>query len=77
MRAPKKMTNAMKTKDEQGHAMRDARRRLGWTQFDLARRAGCTESQITKIETGRATPRADLRKAIAVELGIASWAVGV
>ena len=32
--------------------MRDARRRLGLTQLDLAQRVGCTESVVTKIEPG-------------------------
>ena len=35
--------------------MRVGRRRLCWTQLDLARHVGCTESMITKIETGRAS----------------------
>jgi len=57
--------------------MRDARRRLGWTQLELARRVGCTESQITKIETGRANPEMWLKEAIACELKILTWEVGV
>ncbi len=57
--------------------MRDARRRLGWTQLELARRVGRTESQITKIETGRATPEQSLKEAIARELIIHTWEVGV
>lgn len=67
--------NTMKTKNNKGQAMRDARRRLGWTQLDLARRAGCTESLITKIETGRATPERWLKESIARELNIATWEV--
>jgi ribosome-binding protein aMBF1 (putative translation factor) len=57
--------------------MREARRRKGWTQFELARRVGCSESQIAKIETGRATPEDWLKEAIARELGIATWEVGI
>ena len=57
--------------------MREARRRLGWTQLDLARRAGCTESLVTKIETGRATPDGWLKEAMARELQIATWEVGL
>jgi DNA-binding XRE family transcriptional regulator len=57
-------------------AMREARHRLRLTQQVLARRVGCTESMITKIETGRATPATWLKVAIARELGIASWEVG-
>ncbi|MBX3744136.1 MAG: helix-turn-helix transcriptional regulator [Verrucomicrobiae bacterium] len=57
--------------------MREARRRLRLTQFALAKRVGCSESQITKIETGRATPEKWLKEAIARELGVATWEVGV
>jgi len=56
--------------------MRGARRRLGLTQLDLAQRVGCTESQVTKIETGRATPEQSLKEAIARELGVQTWEVG-
>lgn len=48
-----------------------------WTQFDLARRVGCSESQIAKIETGRVSPRDWLKEAIARELGIQTWEVGL
>ena len=57
--------------------MREARRRLGLTQLDLAQRVGCTESLVTKIETGRATPEKSLKEAIARELNIQTWEVGV
>lgn len=57
--------------------MREARRRLGLTQLDLAQRVGCTESLVTKIETGRATPEQCLKQAIARELNIQTWEVGV
>ncbi len=57
--------------------MRDSRRRLGLTQLDLAQRAGCTESLITKIETGRCLPEAELKQRIAELLGIHTWEVGV
>ena len=67
----------MKTKTNTGQAMREARRRLRLTQLELAQRAGCTESLITKIETGRATPEPRLKEAIARELSIATWEVGV
>ena len=65
------------TNNNTGQAMRDARRHLDWTQLELARRVGCTESLITKIETGRATPEQRLKEAIARELNIATWEVGV
>jgi len=67
----------MKTKSNAGQAMREARRRLGWTQLTLAQRVGCTESLVTKIETGRATPERELKEAIANELNIPTWEVGV
>jgi len=54
-----------------------ARRAKRWTQFELAKRVGCSESQIAKIETGRAVPEAWLKEAIARELGIATWEVGL
>ncbi len=57
--------------------MRDARRRLSWTQLELARRVGCTESQITKIETGRLMPEQSLKEAVAGALNIHFWEVGV
>lgn len=55
--------------------MKTARHRRGWTQFELARRVGCSESQIAKIETGRVAPQDCLKEAIARELGIASQEV--
>ena len=67
----------MKTKSNAGQAMREARRRLGWTQLELARRAGCTESLVTKIETGRATAKRELKEAIGKELNIPTWQVGI
>ena len=56
--------------------MRSARQKLGLTQLDLSRRAGCSESQIAKIETGRATPTPDLKQSIARELAVRTWEVG-
>ncbi len=67
----------LKTKNNRGQAMREARRRLGLTQLDLAQRVGCTESLVTKIETGRARPEQSLKEAIARELNIQTWEVGV
>ena len=57
--------------------MRGSRRRLGLTQLDLAQRAGCTESLVTKIETGRCEPHLQLKQKIAELLGIHTWEVGV
>ena len=55
--------------------LREARGRLGWTQFDLARRVGCSESQIAKLETGRASGEPWLKEAIARELNITTLEV--
>ncbi len=66
----------VKTKIIKAPVMREARRRLGITQFDLAQRAGCSEAQVSKIETGRIRPDTWLREAIALELGINTWEVG-
>ncbi len=72
----KQTTKPMKTSHKVGRAMREARRRLGLTQLDLAQRVGCTESLVTKIETGRATAEQPLKESISRELGIATWEVG-
>ena len=56
--------------------MREARRRLKLTQLALSRRVNCTESLISKIETGRSTPASWVKEAIARELGIHTWEVG-
>lgn len=56
--------------------MRAARHRLGWTQYKLAQKVGCSESQIAKIETGRTEPSIELKKTIAKELNIEIWEVG-
>ena len=71
-------TKAVKTITNESRTVRTARRRRRWTQLELARRVGCSESQIAKIETGRVTEIAPwLKEAIARELGIASWEVVV
>ena len=67
----------MNTQSQKAKVMRAARGRLGLTQFDLARRVRCSESQIAKIETGRSTPEDSLKEAIARELEINTWEVGV
>ena len=67
----------MKATAQNKRVMREARKRLRMTQFELSRHVGCSESQITKIETGRANPEQWLREAIARELGIKSYEVGI
>lgn len=66
----------MNTELQTSRVMREARVRLRLTQFSLARRVGCSESRITKIETGRATAPQWLKEAIARELNIRTWEVG-
>lgn len=67
----------MKTEVQTGAVMKEARRKLRMTQLTLSRRVGCTESLITKIETGRCAPAHWLKEAIARELNIHTWEVGV
>jgi ribosome-binding protein aMBF1 (putative translation factor) len=52
-----------------------ARQAKRWTQLDLAQRVGCSESQIAKIETGRAEPPNWLKEAIGRELELKTWEV--
>ena len=66
----------MTTQVHTTRTMRTARRRQRLRQLDLARRVGCTESMITRIETGRCNPDDWLKEAIARELGINTWEVG-
>jgi DNA-binding XRE family transcriptional regulator len=72
-----KKTTIMSTGPQTSRVMREARLRLHITQFMLSRRVGCSESQITKIETGRIEPAQWLKEAIARELDIHTWEVGV
>lgn len=70
-------TENVKKNHQTGQAMREARCRLGWSQFDLGQRAGCSEVKISRIETGRTVPEPPLKEAIARELQIPTWEVGV
>ncbi len=46
-----------------------ARVSAGMNQFDLAQRVGVSEVGISRIETGRVTPRPELKAKIAAVLG--------
>lgn len=41
------------------HLLRQARRRAGFSQRELARRAGTAQSVVARIERGQASPAAD------------------
>lgn len=47
------------------------RKRLGLSQAAVARRAGLTTSQVSRIESGAATPKLDSLEAMADALGVA------
>ena len=48
-----------------------ARLRSGMRQWDLAKQIGISETQLSKIETGRVKPGRDLLVRIAAALGVA------
>src|SRR3954454_9022219 len=56
-----------------GEVVRAHRRRLGWTQEELAERSGVTVRTIGKIESGRITaPRPSTLRLLADALGVDS-----
>jgi transcriptional regulator with XRE-family HTH domain len=52
-------------------AIAERRKRLGLNQADVARRAGLTTSQISRIESGAAAPKLDSLEALARALDAA------
>jgi len=56
-----------------GDMVRTAREKIGWSQSELARRAGLTSGHISQIEAGkRLNPRGNVVQAIAQALGISA-----
>jgi transcriptional regulator with XRE-family HTH domain len=54
-----------------GTAVHDGRTRLGWSQQDLARRAGVSRSMVAMVETGRVNLTVDAAGQLMTSLGIA------
>ena len=67
----------MNNQKNEVRVMWSARRRQSLTQLDLARLVGCSEAMVSKIETGRAYPDAELKARVSEVLGIETWEVGV
>ena len=49
--------------------LRSLREKHGWTQAELAERAGTAQASIARIEAGKSTPKLDLLSRIAAALG--------
>ena len=68
----------MNNQKNEVRVMWSARRRQSLTQLDLARLVGCTESMVSRMETGRTyADDAELKARVAEVLGIETWEVGV
>ena len=50
--------------------IREHREERGWTQFDLAQKAGATPSSVYNWETGRFEPSASKLRDLAAALGV-------
>lgn len=55
-RAAQVVQDVEKVFETLGQRLRDARRRHGWTQHQLAERLGCSYDMLRSIELGRARP---------------------
>lgn len=53
-----------------GVALRKARERRGWTQVELAKRAGLPQNQVSQHETGGCVPRMSSVTAYAEAFGV-------
>ncbi|MFQ5777997.1 MAG: helix-turn-helix domain-containing protein [Terriglobia bacterium] len=60
----------MKQRGPLGELVRRARRQARQSQYELARKLGCTDSYVAKIETGRAYPATDFLVRLFAELKI-------
>jgi len=69
--------NFMKNQNNEVRVMRLARHRQSLTQLDLSRLVGCSESMVSRMETGRTYADAELKARVAEVLGIETWEVGV
>jgi transcriptional regulator with XRE-family HTH domain len=56
-----------------GNAVRARRRALGWSQFELAERAGCDPQSIHRVEAARNSPSLDRVFLLADALGCPAW----
>lgn len=50
--------------------LRAWRRWLGWSQVELAQRAGVTQAQVARFELGRGIPRADTLMRLSNAMGV-------
>jgi transcriptional regulator with XRE-family HTH domain len=66
----------MSRRDVAGRALRTARIERGWSQADLAARAGCDQSTVSRVERGRSGDPDTLR-ALALALGLPLVRVGL
>ena len=59
---------------EVGELIADGRRRLRWSQFDLAQRAGVSRQWVSQVENGKTTVEFDLVLGALHALGYALYA---
>jgi HTH-type transcriptional regulator / antitoxin HipB len=60
----------IRTARDLGLLCRDRREQLGWSQAELARRAGTSRKWLSELETGKATIQLDGVLAVLAELGL-------
>jgi ribosome-binding protein aMBF1 (putative translation factor) len=63
--------DVVKLNVQQGYSLLKAWRRwLGWSQSELARKAGITQAQVARFESGKGTPRADTLLRLSNAMGV-------